>query len=218
MRNILRLAVTSLALAAVPHPAWAQFPGWNGLGVSVGGGWMGFGQARGDPVASLVRPEDDSTGAVVGGFHGSLGTRRWAIILPELHAYSGPRDPNPVAGTITLDSTTVTVEPSSQSVTAFAVLGGVRVALVRSGRVWVQGGIGGGSVTSSLRTEDQRIAVALTGGSGLALSGAAGVSVWARSTAERRSSVDVEVHWLRIGSDSLSVSAPSLRVGWKTSP
>jgi hypothetical protein len=160
-------------------------------------------------------PGTDSMGSVAAGFLGYLGTRRWALMLPELHFNAAYLEG--VDGTIIVDETPISFESGTRSIETLAVMFGGQVAVVRSGRVWIRGGIGSGRISSRIEDEDQGVGIDLPSATGLALSGAAGVSLWIRTfrAGGPTMSVDAEVHYLSIRSDELHVASPSVRVGWR---
>jgi hypothetical protein len=81
--------------------------------------------------------------------------------------------------------------------------------------VWARGGIGAGSLASSLQSEEG-VAIDLTEDLGLALSAGAGVRLWAKETGsgERFHSLNLEMQYLRVRGDTLRVALPSVRLGW----
>jgi hypothetical protein len=196
--------------------AQAQIPWFNGGGVSVGGGTMRFEGGGESPLTALIRPDDDSVGAIAGGAFLALGTDRWALMLPEFHAIEGASEGELVPGTLTLGTRSLAFEPRTRGFGAYAVLVGGQATLIPGGRVWVRGGIGSGWISSRIESEDPNVGIDLSDDIGLALSGAAGVSVWRRSVGTNPRgtfSLDAEVDYLRVAGDDLRISAPSLRVG-----
>jgi hypothetical protein len=95
---------------------------------------------------------------------------------------------------------------------------GGQIGLVPNGRVWVRGGVGVGWMSSRIEAEDPEIGIDLSTADGLALSSAAGVSVWRKTLPETTVSLDVEVHYLKMRSDEVRISAPSIRVGLSVLP
>jgi hypothetical protein len=219
-----RHGVACVAFATVlagATPAAAQgfmLPWFNGFGVWAGGGALRFDGEDEDPLVTLIRPDEDSQGAAAFGLELTLGTRRWALMLPEFHYVPVSLDVQSVGGTLTLGSRTVTFEPEAQDVGMFALLAGAQAAVVPSGRVWVRGGIGGGWIARHIAARDQNIAIDLSTSdrTGLALAAAAGASVWEKQLAAgRRTSIDVGVHYIRVRTGEVRVSTPSVRVGWR---
>lgn len=209
-----------LLLAGLPQPATSQVivPWFNGIGASAGGGPLRFRGNAVDPTTALVRPDDERTGAIAVSVYVSFGTRRWALLLPQFDALGGYGRAGQLSGTLTRDGTTVTIAPTDEFTSVYTVQFAGQFGLVPSGRVWVRGGAGTGWLSGGITTEDQRLSVAIDGGSGLALSAAGGVSVWTRQFDERRLSVDAEVHYLRLGANGLRATSPSARIGVRWSP
>src|SRR3970282_2154033 len=111
------VSVTLLVAAARPAGAQSFFLPWfNGVGVSAGGGPLRFRGGSDDPLVALIRPESDTLGGAATGFFLSLGTRRWAIMLPELHYLPASVETERVIGTLTLDSRTVTFEAETPQI------------------------------------------------------------------------------------------------------
>ena len=220
VNRIVRGVVALLALAGTLSPASAQAPLWfNGLGVSGGGGALSVrATPDGSPESLLLARSDSIPAGSLGAFL-SLGTRRWAVTVPEFHLVGGVRDVSGLAGSVRVGGATAEFEPDSQSIDAYALMFGAQAALLPSGRVWVRGGIGSGNISSRIQASDTRLDVNQTSSTGLALSGGAGFSIWNKSTrSDRFMSVDVELHYLRISSDAGRVTAPSVRVGWRLQP
>jgi hypothetical protein len=219
MKKVLWLAAVSMTLATAAAPAAeAQAVWFNGGGVSIGGGPATFRGGSDEPIVSLVRPEDDTVAATALGLYLGLGTRRWSLTLPELHYFPVSIATENVKGSITLGSTTVPFEPTYRSANSFAVMVGGQIGLVPNGRVWVRGGVGVGWMSSRIEAEDPEIGIDLSTADGLALSSAAGVSVWRKTLPETTVSLDVEVHYLKMRSDEVRISAPSIRVGLSVLP
>jgi hypothetical protein len=216
------LAALVTTVLAIPAGADAQILPWfNGLAVSAGGGPMQFGGDAMDPLAELYDPDDDTLGAGAFGLVLTLGTARWAVMVPEVHYFPASAGTDGAAGTLIVGTRTVPVAPDTKSISGYTVTTGLQRALVPSGRVWARGGIGAGWISRHISAEDQGITIDLgtSGETGLALSGAAGVRVWARELERSGATgVDVEFHFVTIKAGDLRVNNPSVRIGWTFYP
>ena len=72
-------------------------------------------------------------------------------------------------------------------------------------------------MSRALEAEDQGISLSVgsTSSSGLALSGATGVTFWQRLRDDSAMRLDLELHYVRIRTDGVRIMMPSIRVGWR---
>ena len=220
-RRIHIIAAFGLLVAAHPQPASSQVlvPWFNGVGASIGGGPLRFHGDAEDANTPLIRPETDRAGAFAASVYLSLGTRRWALMLPQFdfEAHSGPA--GQVSGILAgSNGATLVIAPTDAFTSVTAIQVASQFGLVPSGRVWVRGGVGVGWLSGGITTEEPQVSVTVAGGSGLALSAAGGVSLWTRQFDTRRLSVDTEVHYLRVSAGGLRATLPSVRMGVRWSP
>lgn len=122
------LAAAATLSAATPAAARGfMLPWFNGFGVSAGGGPLTVRGEDDDPLVAFIRPDDDTHGAAALGFHLTLGGRRRALLLPEVHYADPSLDTAPANGAITLGPRTVTFEADTQPLSTVAVLTGADI-------------------------------------------------------------------------------------------
>jgi hypothetical protein len=212
----LPVVITVFVFVLIASRAEAQWRWFNGVGVAIGGGPLSIGGDVETPLTALIRPDVDRIGVADASVALYLGTRRWAVILPDVRAVSQWGSEDLATGTLTLGDRAITLEPRVRSFAAYVILAGAQVAVVSSGRLWVRGELGSGKASSHIETDDRHVVIDLSGDDGLALSGGAGLSIWRRPVGTNGfMTIDVEGHYLRITGTSLRMSLPSIRVGWR---
>ena len=94
MKRVFWFVATSLGmLAGAPPPADAQsFVWFNGLGVSGGGGGMRLRPSNDSGPVSLIPIQPETVTAGSFGAFLSIGTRQWAVMVPEFHYIGYSRD------------------------------------------------------------------------------------------------------------------------------
>lgn len=207
--------VATLLGAAQSAPAQVS-PWFNGLGVSLGGGpWTSRGESS-DPVTHFVQPTGDTGGTASVGALLSLGTRRWALLLPEFHAFTPMSSmPDSVDASLRVGGQTLDFPVDRQTTSVYVVTVGAQMSPFRTGRLWLRGGLGQGWIGRSIRAQGPDIVVHLSSGTDLALSGALGARIWGKSLdRDHTMTVDLEGHYVRVRQDHLNIAVPSVRMAW----
>jgi hypothetical protein len=198
--------MSASVLAAAAAPVLAQDRAGLMGGISFGGGTVHVRGTSDDPALAIVRRAGNrQADFALNMYIGGRMRRDLSLVLEIAFASAGTPS---TSGEVRLGANRATFTASAASQTSNVFAGGLQYWVAE--RVWLRGGIGIGSMDTTLLLDDAGLTITLDRGTGAAVLAAAGVDVWRRGNF----AVDVQVHLTSLSLANVWITSPSAHVGF----